>query len=488
MLMLVPSLAKAQHIINTNQQTKLYARITTLEESRIGFSYIKQDKEFFIERSFIKSIEYFGMDTELIRDNYALKDPYLLESIRLDDEIRLEVYKEVDNINVPSFEVKVLSTENGYISYLAKKEEQYIFDSFPTKDIAFINYSAETKNYLLDNKNEGLTKDRILTKSGSVLDVYVYELGPNTVRFSPVELTVPCLTYTRESTSTEYKTVAGLKQLPYSDIISVKLVDGTTYLPDVEVTSLDGKMVKRNRLISKMEFSVGGFGSSMLSSQPNFQNTSTVNGVTATSTPSEIANKYIGYNLMAGVKIHRGIIGLLGYRKMYSNTTKTNSFSIDGTSITERQQAVNYRNTISVIEIGVGLRTKQVYANLRLGRSNGVTDFYMEEFAYKSFENDGITKASGYYTSKPTTSYGLDLGYLISIRNISIVPKLSFDNILLETEGIVFSDIESSDAKYQNIQSKSTYNTTEVRDYFYVVPESTVILFSLALELIFTIN
>lgn len=476
--------SRAQHIINLIDHPSVYCQIVTLQADRVDFTYLKQDKVYSIPRSVIESIAYLGMDEKLIKDNYNLKRPYAIASLAYNDEITFKNIKFYGEFSFYTVDTKVLKLDGEQVTCIFKLGDKDTIETFLLSDIEIILYSEETINYVLKEKTK-TSDERIITKDGDIINCFVYELGPKMIRYSLTQIQQDVIKFDTENYRTIYKEAVGLKFIPYSQVVRVQDREGLVYLPQVEQDK-NGKVSKSQKLKKQRKYFVDVFAARgvLLSEAPKFVNERTIDLEYSQLDPSETFSTYHTVGASFSMQIQNDVYGSVGYKRVFSNTAKTNSVWINSNQVSEVHQSINYQHDIQVIEFGLGVQAETVFSNLRLGRVSAKNKFLVEKSVYKNFEETSNASASGYYTTKSKISIGFDLGYKISYKNISILPTVRFDRISLESNEVVISNRSSTDGMlFDGVGPTVDYLSFDIVNYFYIPAGNTVTLFSYGLML-----
>lgn len=488
-LISLSKLAFSQHIIKTREASNIYCEIIKLGKESVSFRYLKQSKYYTIDRTQIGSIDFFGVDVDLIYENIKLDKPYIIEGLRMNDVLEYKNKRERDGLFILRDNIKVLQVSDEVIYYVQYLNNSYVLDTITFQEVESIEYSDETLNYIIKSR-PNTDGDKIITRYGEVIDCYIYEFGAKTVRYSKEKLDDDVIVFNNETLKSEYLEKSGLKILSYSDIIKVQEIGEAYYLPAVELKAdIENNQVRAKSMFQpniKLDF----FGSrgSLLSESPYFRNRSEMDGKKTQDEPTDEFRNYNIIGARVSLQLKKNVYASLGYKKVFSNTARTNSYVLNTTTLDEEEQSVNYQNNISIIEFGLGVHTKNLYSNIKMGRISAENKFILQEVSYANLRPTDETKIEGYYTSKNKISLGVDLGYELSLKNFSVIPHVGYERIPLSTEEVVITSKETDNPKYDDLEERMSHPTFDALNLFYVPVSNTISLFEYGIILRYSLR
>lgn len=479
----------SQHYIRTNQPSRIFGEIKSLNNNFIQFSYPKSSKKYVLDRKFVNSIGNIGFDPKIIRQNYNLENPYILDNLKFDDEISFNNYPHYTGLSINMVYAKVLSISDDSIEFVFKIDDKILIDKQAKTNIQVIVYSDESKNFHFKKFNNS-GKDYYITLAGDKIEGYIYSLGNNGFRFSELKVEEDIFSFDPLSLETITNPDINLRLISHNNVLRVSLYDKVDYFPFSKENQTPKAASKSLRIpiLSKIDLNIlGGSGKNfMLSSPFNFQNYSSRTGY---SESDNTYSTYLGWNSQIEINLNNKLSLTGNYSRLSSNTASLTRYEINELNRREYFYGAHYQNNLTLFEYGISGKLRDFFINVKAGRVKSSSQIKIVEQEYKNFELINSTTINGLYFTKPNTTYSIDVGYELNFKNVLIRPQLSYQGIKLENESIEITDITSNNSDYDQVkQAKYSILDEEINGIVDIPKYETINLFSLELQIGFRIR
>lgn len=419
----------AQHRIKQSEALSVYAEVVRLSETNVTYRFYRQTQEYILPRSSVSSIEALVWDPFLIIENFKMINPYKLEKLYLDDEVRFKDYRKYNGLNYRKIDAKVLEIKEDSIHYLTVVDGQYLLEKVATIEIESIAYSEVAMAYLMNDSLDLDFRDRIVGVDGVATLGYVYALDYQGVKYSTrilnnIDFEVD------ESGKLKMKNIQGMEFISYNDIKEINLANGQRMV--TRFYKNKPKTPRKNlKRYPKATLKIGsGYGIRTNSSGAVYSTITDVGRRILTQKEGNFDRlvELARVSLVVQVSEHIDITGYYGFLRSSSVSYITEEY------FTDLEEPVDYFTTaedsykLRLHKMGVSLG--YTLGNIRIGAGPNVVQtanlFSGEGYFFVNGGRYARYTYSRVYKSKPYLGWDASLSYNINIGRVNLVPSLSY--------------------------------------------------------------
>ncbi len=419
----------AQHRIKMKNTTSLFVSIDLLAEDSVYFHFARQTKAYSISRERISQLQSLVWDPGLLEANFKLNNPYPFVNFQLADRVVLKKYLNYKGINYKRLDAKLLSLSEDTLRFITFLDTRYVNLKEPLSNIETINYSAQSKDFVLGAEKETSYVDQLTLANGSSMEVYIYELGYQGIKYSRESLP----TYQSDYTGADVKTrgVKNMLFMPYTEIESITTYDGYRFVADY-YAPVQSRKAAQLRPYPKAEMSLGAGVKWKLNNTTAIATRELSDGLTRVDTTiNKLGYLYTPIDIKLWIHLPKNIAVTVGYDYSFSEEVKYEYNRFFGTGEAYLGDA-SYRTRLHTFRLGGAYTLGKIRigasANTVLSRS----PFTWQEVGYFNTVPQNGAKYEGFIKSTAYVRWGADIAYITRLGKVDVIPSVGYERFTID--------------------------------------------------------
>jgi len=412
-----------------NNTTSLFVSIDLLEEDSVYFHFARQTKTYGVSRERINQLQSLVWDPDLLESNFKLNNPYSFVNFELADKVVLKKYLKYNGINYKYLDAKLLSIGEDSLRFITFLDTRYVNLTEPTSNIETIKYSTKSQNLILGAEKETSHVDQVTLVNGSSMEVYIYELGYQGIKYSKESLP----TYQSDYTGIDIKTtgVKNMLFMPYTEIESITTYDGYTFVA-AYYAPVQSRKAAQLRPYPKAEIGIGAGVKRKLNNTTAIATRVLSDGLTIEDTTiNRLGYLYTPIDIRLWIHLPKNIAITVGYDYSFSQEVKYEYNRFFGTGEAYLGDAT-YRTRLHTFRLG-GAYT---LGNVRIGGSANTvlsrSPFTWQEVGHFNAVPQNGARYEGFIKSTAYVRWGAEIAYIMRLGKVDVIPSVAYERFTID--------------------------------------------------------